>query len=406
MMKSAKLSAIAFALLLIPLGCRHMEPDCNAASTQPSWRTKLQNGSIFFPYSWCLAFKVLSVSPHIVREDKIDHADLDVKVKVEYVLREGTQTSELATNYRGKRFHEAPIRVGDTVTFCLSTETNWDLKRYIDSLKGNTQVWAFSTWSRLNNGKRLHFEIEQRFEPFQNREFSKQDLNELAADLAKVITDPQEAKRPIEEYLRQRWSENRIREFCHKDNRLIIGMAIPDPDEFMLDCRPGDLSLRGTLYPQSGLGEVMWKADTTNNTPTSYGLVVKHGKSVWQLERPYFELGSSFNEDDALKIRIHDTLSYARATRYNPFYRHRRPQAIFSTDPLPRFPDWRTFTIEKVLNTGEVVAVGCETSAGRLRALLDMNKEIQTVTVNGKQDNDWVEDLAEANKERSRLYDE
>lgn len=383
-----------------------MEPDCNAANSLQSWRTKLQNGSIFFPYSWCLAFKVLSVGPHTTHEAKLDRADLDVKVKVEYVLREGMETSKFDAHDRADNLKETAVRAGDTVTFCLSKEHNLDLQQYIDSLKGKTQVWAFTTW--MNDHKRLHFDIEKRFEPFHNQEFSTNDLKELAADLRKVITDAQEAKRPIERYLRERWPENRIREFCHKDNRLIKWKAYPDPDEFRYD----DFGFRGILYAKSALGEVMWLAYTVNKTPTSYGLIVKRGKSVWQLERSNFEFGSSLNDDDALKQRIHDTLSYAFSKSFDA---HPRPprtkeetgmQAIFSSTPLSSPPDWRTFTIERANNTRKVVAVSCETSFGRLRALLDKNKEIQTVTVNGKQDNDWMEALAEANKERSKLYDQ
>jgi hypothetical protein len=284
-----------------------------------------------------------------------------------------------------------------------------DLKQYINSLKGKTQVWAFSTWPRSNNGDRLYFEIEQHFEPFHNQGFSTRDLKELAADLTKVITDPQEAKRSIEKYLKERWTENRIRNFCHKDNFLVGWGPVPDPDWIGSNgCE--DSTVEGILYPKSTLGKVAWIAYTTNKTPTSYGLVVKRGNCVWQLERSNFELCSSFADDDALKVRLQDTLKYATQKAFDA---HLRPaltkeeasrEGVFSTSPLHFPPDWRTFTIEREDHTRKVVAVSYATSSGRLRALLNGNKEIQTVTVNGKQDNDWMEALSASNEERSKLY--
>jgi hypothetical protein len=402
-MKSAKLSAIAFSLL-ISFG---LASGCSAADSQPRWRATLPDGSIFFPYSWCLAFKVLRAGPHTIPRGSIrtktDKADLDVKVKVEYVLRQGTEYERLDTR-------KVPVvRAGKSITFCLSKQSDLDLKQYIDSVKTRKQVWAFSTWWP-GDSDRLFFNVESHFEPFRNQEFSKTDLKELAADLAKTITDPEDAKHPIEKYLAERWPENRIREFCHRDNRLIMRGASPDPGQFVYDC-PGESYLQGLLYPNSGLGKVMWMAKTVKKIPIRYGLVVKHGKSVWQLEESQFELGSSFSDDDALRKRIHDTLSDAWV---KSFFDHRRPpraenneggQRIYSSTPLCHLsPDWKAFTIEKG-NIGQAVAVSCGTSSGRLTALLDGNKEIQTVTLNGKDDEDWIEALVDANQVRSNLYD-
>src|ERR1700733_3890731 len=283
-MKSAKLAAISFSLL-ISFG---LASGCSAADSQPRWRATLLDGSIFFPYSWCLAFKVLRAGPHTIPRGSIrtktDDADLDVKVKVEYVLRQGTEYERLDTR-------KVPVvRAGKSITFCLSKKSDLDLKQYIDSVKTRKQVWAFSTWWP-GDSDRLFFNVESHFEPFRNQEFSKTDLKELAADLAKIITDPEDAKHPIEKYLAERWPENRIREFCHRDNRLIMRGASPDPGQFVYDC-PGESYLQGLLYPNSGLGKVMWMAKTVKKIPIRYGLVVKHGKSVWQLEESQFELGS------------------------------------------------------------------------------------------------------------------
>jgi hypothetical protein len=263
-------------------------------------------------------------------------------------------------------------------------------------MKGKTQVWAFTTW--ISNHKQLHFDSKKRFEPFHNQAFSTKDLEELAADLGITNIEPKQAKFPVERYLRERWPENRIREFCHKDNRLIRWRAVPDPSQFKYD----GFGLRGFLYSKPALGEVMWLARTVNTIPTSYGLVVKRGNNVWQLERCDFELGSSLSDDDALKIRIQDTLCHAFEISFDA---HPRPP-ITSSTPLSSPPAWKAFSIERANNTSNVVAVSCETSSGRLRALLDNNKEIRTVTLNGKQDNEWMESLAKANKERSKLYDQ
>jgi hypothetical protein len=110
MWKPAKLSATLLALLFM-FGGGQMESDCNAGNIRPSWRTKLQNGSIFFPYSWCLAFKVLGVGPHTTRECKIDCADLDVKAKVEYVLRDGGEKKKFvaydgADDFKEQRYEQ------------------------------------------------------------------------------------------------------------------------------------------------------------------------------------------------------------------------------------------------------------------------------------------------------------
>ncbi|MCA0314367.1 MAG: hypothetical protein LCH63_11085 [Candidatus Melainabacteria bacterium] len=410
MMKFAKLSALFLVVLSILFGSGQMELGCNAANARPSWRTKLPDGSIFFPYSWCLAFKIQKVEPHLVYEGRTDIAELDVHVKVEYVLREGTQTSERICNESGQEVNEAPIKAGDTITLCLSKEPNFDLRKYLSSLENKTQVWAFSTATRNNNGKRLHFSIRERFEPFHDQEFSTNDLKELASDLAPVIKDPQKAKLPIERYLRDRWTEKRIREFCHKDNRLVLWLPIPEPESF--ECNISDnSSLQGILYPKSQLGEVLWIAYTTNNTPTRYAIVVKNGRDLWQLDRTNFDLGGSFSDDDALKMRIHDTLNFAQRIS---FFAHQRPPltreeylsgGIFSSTTLPTVPDWKTFMVEREKNTGRVVAVSCKTSSGRLSALLDNNKQIQSVTMNGKQDYEWVQSLAEANKKRVKRYE-
>lgn len=411
-MKLAKLSAISVLLLFIHSGGGQPELECNASNTRPTWRTKLPDGSIFFPYSWCLAFKILNVKPHLVHQYKTDDAELDIQVKVEYVLREGTQTSHPFWSERGQEVKETPIQKGDIITLCLSKEPNLDLRKFVSSLKNKTQVWAFSTPHRNNNGKRLRFRISDRFEPFHNQTFSSNDLKELAAGLAPVINDPQKAKLPIEKYLRDRWTEKRIREFCQKDNRLVIWKAIPDPVEF--GCYTPEIScLRGVLYPKSQLGEVMWIADTTNNTPTSYAVSVKDGKNLWQLDRSCFELGVAFNDDDALKKRIHDTLTFAQGISFDAHppkqdltKEEHSIQAYSSSTPLPFMPDWKAFTVERERGTGKVVAVSCETSSGRLRAILDSKKTIRSVTMGGKQDNEWIKSLAEANKKRAELYDQ
>jgi len=145
-----------------------------------------------------------------------------------------------------------------------------------------------------------------------------------------------------------------------------------------------------------------------NKVPTSFGIIAKRGKSVWQLERSDFALGSSFNDDDALKMRIHETLSMAS---HESFLAHRRRftketgfQGVHNYSPLRLPSDWRAYFIEREKNSGKVVAVSSETSSGQLRALLDDNKEIQAVTVNGKVDDEWATSLAAANRVRARRY--
>jgi hypothetical protein len=370
-----------------------MNPQCYAADYVPSWRSKLQNGSIFFPYAWCLAFKVLSVDPHTASWSG-DCANQDVKVMVEYVVRDGTQIDEFAEHDRFDNRKAKSIRQGDILTFCLAQRTNPYLNRTTDSLTGKTQVWAFDAWSS-KDGKSLNFDIEDHFEPFKNQEFSNKDLKKFANALKKTITNPDRAKRPVEKYLRERWPENRIREFCHKENRLIFWKATPEPDVLCWENRRQDFYLRGILYPKTAsLGEVCWFAWTVNKIPTRYGVVVKRGTDIWQLDISNFDLASVFTDDDALTKRIYDTLHYAREKSFNAHLRapigkeEANRSGVFSSTKLSVLPDWQAFTVERDASTGNVIGVNCETANGRLKVHLDTNKDIQVVTVNGKRDLD------------------
>lgn len=395
-----------FCFFLILFGGLQLGTDSDAAKIKPTVQAKQSKERLFFPYNWCLAFKIVSISPHTSYDFHGDNAEFDVKVKVEHVLRDSTNTTEAASYKEGRAVYETAVRNGDEVTFCLSKHSNIDLKRYIESLQGKTQVWAFSTWSKFNNDKRLHFDFDERYEPFHGRSFSAKKLADLTAALTSKPSSALEPNLPIERYLKARWTISRIREFCHKENRLIRYVPHPDPSGI----RDDGSWYQGILYSTPTVGQVFWSADTVNGIPISYGLVAKFKSDVWQLESERFDLKASFTDADVLKKRIYDTLELGFEQSHKAHVRPPRTEkersmaVIYSSTPLSMPSSWREFIIETDPKTRNAVALNCKTSAGKLRVILDSKKDISSVLVDGKPDTEWTVSLAMARREISRLY--
>jgi len=141
-------------------------------------------------------------------------------------------------------------------------------------------------------------------------------------------------------------------------------------------------------------------------------LVAKFKADVWQLESKTFDLNATFTDDDALKKRIYDTLDVGYEQSHKAHVRPPKPgkeegmAAIFSSTPLSMPSNWSEFVIETNPKTRKAVALHCKTANGKLfRVVLDANKDISSVTVNGKPDAEWNISLAKARRDISRFYD-
>lgn len=188
------------------------------------------------------------------------------------------------------------------------------------------------------------------------------------------------AETTAEEYVRERWTADRIRDYCRSETLLPTCLRNPNVGF------GGHRRIEGSSVAQSApdVGSLNWWAGVVNGSLSNVVITVQRDNAFWMLESGMPGLKDA-GDDEFLMRRISDTL-------FNSIM-------FFELANMDRieFKRWKVRrkklpSTEKLIRTrdGQIVAYECELRDGKkVRAKLDKSMSINSVLVNGVSDSAW-----------------
>lgn len=314
-----------------------------------------------------------------VRPDKNDPHSLEVRARVDEALY-GKIKTELKSNQLVNSQNDDVIFVFRPTPELLPSK-----------VEGTQCVWSFND-HHFDGGK---YHLYEPRAPFPSQKFTAADLKSLRAKFPAATRRHTEVRLAVEEYLKNRWTRSRIKDFCRPENRI---------HSFPQNLVPhSTLTLHGKLYPEleDEVGIISWYCDVNDDIPHAFSLCAtrktrKPGRKYadcWFIELGYPTL-KSFTDDDFLTYRIARTLYWATwaydivhkldgsSSLNAKWSNHAEFDPRFSRSDLSKLTSV-TFKLK---------------DRQKLKVCLNDSLEISNIQIDGRDSSDWMRALAESER--------
>jgi len=197
----------------------------------------------------------------------------------------------------------------------------------------------------------------------------------------------QEKRSEFQKYLEERWTAERIADFCNIRNRWIHWYPQPFTNDPEMETWSGRLS----VDPAKNI-RVSWKAPVFEGIPQTYSIQAE-GKdgSFWNLETSNPSIGS-WNDKEYLTFRVSKELSNVSKASSHIEVRS-SAEAGYRASSLEKAFNRRHD--EQIKITPRETIYQCLIGEKVLSAILDNKRHISVILVNGKKDTSWNKALAE-----------
>lgn len=318
---------------------------------------KLSTNNSFFPYSECVEIMVDTVTA-----DKLKSI----------LLLEGVV----------KRVYCGRFREGERLSVSMNDVR---LERTSDLKTNSKQVVAFNL---VPEWKGSYDRLRKQAVPVCNLFVARdpQQVNELRSRIIQSKKSRLESKSAFENYLEQRWSANRINDFCRPETQR--NWLVP-----FNSTKSGASFWKGELHKSEHDElkgkKVYWSASLNYGIPVSYSVYVTAPESAgWNVElaEPSLYL-EEWTSDDFLKYRISESIRQALFSDWSV----NMEKDLKTTERLNLFSNRSEDSLLRD-EKSKVVAYRCRLSDGNdLTAILTQKQDVAKIMIDNIEEPAWSE---------------